>query len=85
MRSATIHPIGHHWQMMTTESPRTADAQLIACPKCNAQLAFARSNAGHVDECGFEIYRLTCKECQAPLAGIVDPADDTLLLSEIAA
>jgi hypothetical protein len=71
--------------MMTTESPMTAGAELIACPKCNAQLAFARSDAAHVDECGFEIYHLTCEECKAPLVGIVDPADDALLLSEIAA
>jgi hypothetical protein len=85
MRSATIHPIGHHWQMMTSESSRTADAQLIACPKCNARLTFTRSSAADIDECGFEIYRLECKDCGAPLAGIVDPADDTLLLSEIAA
>ena len=85
MSSATIHPVGHDWQIMTNEPPTTADAQLITCPKCSARLAFTRSSAADIDECGFEIYRLTCKECSAPLAGVVDPADDTLLLSEIAA
>jgi hypothetical protein len=85
MRSATIYPIGDHWLTMTGESPKTADAQLVACPKCNARLAFTRSDAADIDECGFEIYRLACHECGAPLAGVVDPADDTLLLSEIAA
>jgi hypothetical protein len=46
---------------------------------------FCRSRTPQIDACGFESYRLECKECGLPLAGIVDPFDDTLLLSEMAA
>ena len=35
-----------------------------------------------IDACGFESYRLDCRECGATLAGIVDPADDVLVLSD---
>lgn len=58
---------------------------IVACPTCNAALAFRRSSASQIDACGFESYRLECTECGAPLAGIVDPSDDTLLLTEMAA
>jgi hypothetical protein len=37
-----------------------------------------------MDECGFESYRFECKECGVALAGIVDPIDDALLLTETA-
>jgi len=70
---------------MTGESPKTADAQVIACPHCDAQFAFSRSSTPVVDECGFESYRFECRECRAALAGIVDPIDDALLLTETAA
>jgi len=59
-----------------------ASAQLSACPRCKAQLEFRRSFSPHIDDCGFESYRLKCAECGAALAGIIDPADDALLLSE---
>lgn len=36
-----------------------------------------------IDSCGFESYRFECRECGAHIAGIIDPADDTLLLSEM--
>jgi hypothetical protein len=45
-------------------------------------LTFWRSNPPQIDACGFESYRLDCPECGAALAGIIDPADDALLLSE---
>jgi C4-type Zn-finger protein len=61
-----------------------AGAQTATCPKCNAPLAFFRSYIPHIDECGFESYSLECKECGAGLAGVIDPADETLLLSETA-
>ncbi len=63
----------------TAPAPR---ALLIACPVCGAGIAFARSPVPHMDECGFESYRFECKDCGAVLAGIVDPADDALLLTE---
>lgn len=60
-------------------------AQTAACPNCAAQLMFYRSPTPTIDSCGFESYRLECQECGASLAGIIDPADDTLLLSEMPA
>jgi len=52
------------------------------CPKCHTRLNFRRSANPDIDSCGFESYRLDCPECGAALAGIIDPADDALLLSE---
>jgi len=62
----------------------TADMPAAACPGCSAQLMLRRSAAPLIDACGFESYQLACHACGAPLAGIIDPADDTLLLSEVA-
>lgn len=42
---------------------------------------FLRGDAPHIDECGFESYSLKCKECGTPLSGIIDPADELLVLS----
>src|SRR5262249_4001642 len=56
--------------------------QIVACPKCDAEFEFSRSIRPHIDECGFESYDLHCVTCSAPLHGIIDPADDKLLLSE---
>ncbi len=64
------------------EPVAASGAQLIACPLCGAGIAFDRSPIPHIDECGFESYRFECRQCGAPLACIVDPADDSLLLSE---
>ncbi len=58
---------------------------ILACPACSARLAFRRNSMSRIDACGFESYSLECKECGVPFAGIVDPFDDTLLLSEMAA
>jgi hypothetical protein len=58
--------------------------QTIACPKCNTRFVFCRSPTPFIDACGFESYTLECRECGASLAGIVDPFDDTLLVSETA-
>jgi hypothetical protein len=55
--------------------------QLVACPTCSARFMFRRSDAPHIDECGFESYSLKCKECRMPLSGIIDPADESLVLS----
>jgi hypothetical protein len=59
--------------------------QIVTCPSCGAQLTFRRSHTPHIDSCGFESYSFACSECAAPLGGIVDPCDDTLLLSELPA
>jgi hypothetical protein len=42
---------------------------------------FYRSDKPHIDECGFESYSLKCRACGSMLAGIIDPADDALLLT----
>jgi len=59
-----------------------SDVQAVSCPKCNALLTFFRTGNPHIDDCGFESYRFECKQCNTPLAGIIDPADGALLLSE---
>jgi hypothetical protein len=60
-------------------------AQPVACPGCGARFAFCRSEHPLIDACGFETYSFACKECGASLSGIVDPLDDALLITEIAA
>jgi hypothetical protein len=52
------------------------------CPKCHTRLNFRRSANPDIDSCCFESYRLDCQQCGAALAGIIDPADDALLLTE---
>jgi len=76
----------HYRPIVNATAPTAASAaQVIACPACNARLVFDRSLSPRIDACGFESYSLECKECGAPFAGIVDPFDDTLLLTEMAA
>jgi hypothetical protein len=53
----------------------------VACPKCDASLKFHRSNKPHIDECGFQSYSFKCIACGSLLVGVIDPADDTLLLT----
>jgi len=67
------------------QQPTPLGAQAVACPKCHARFAFSRSCEPFIDACGFESYALECHECGASLAGIVDPLDDALLISELAA
>ena len=42
-----------------------------------------RDATPRIDSCGFEAHSLKCWKCAAELAGIIDPLDDTLLLSKI--
>ena len=63
----------------------SADFQTVACPVCGARLMFVRHPDADIDACGFESYRFECRECHAALAGIIDPADDALLISQVAA
>ncbi len=58
------------------------DAQIVvARPTCTAQIMLYRSNNPQIDACGFESYSLECKECGAVLACIIDPVDETPLIS----
>jgi hypothetical protein len=47
------------------------------------EFEFRRTIRPHIDERGFESYDLKCVACSASLHGIIDPADDELLLSGI--
>jgi hypothetical protein len=67
---------------MCNEFATTFAQDAALCPNCHAELRFRRSLTPDIDACGFESYRLDCRECGAALAGIIDPADDVLLLSE---
>ncbi|MGD0421615.1 MAG: hypothetical protein ABSA68_18875 [Xanthobacteraceae bacterium] len=74
---------------MSGETPNAtaataAETQVIACPHCRAQLTFGRSRTPLIDACGFESYHLDCDTCGTPLGGVIDPADDALLLSALA-
>jgi hypothetical protein len=53
-----------------------------ACPQCVTQLMFSKSYPSRIDACGFETYSLNCPACAARLECLVDPADETLLLSQ---
>jgi hypothetical protein len=59
-------------------------AQAVICPLCTAQSLFWKSLTPEIDSCGFESYSLQCNGCGAQLVGIVDPADDVLLLTALA-
>jgi len=61
----------------------TPAAHVASCPQCRAGLMVVRDSLPAIDSCGFESYSLACQQCGTPLAGIVDPADDTLLLSVV--
>jgi hypothetical protein len=67
---------------MCNESATTSAHDAVLCPSCHSRLSFHRSPTPDIDACGFESYRLDCRECGAALAGIVDPADEALLLTE---
>jgi hypothetical protein len=56
--------------------------QIVACPKCHAKFRFYRSHSPEIDERGFESYSLECMRCDTRLMGILDPADNKLVLSE---
>jgi len=69
---------------MNGDQPATAwVVQVIACPECDASIAFSRDATPKIDSCGFECYSLECKECKAKLAGIIDPNEAELLLSKL--
>jgi hypothetical protein len=65
----------------TIKTSNLSKPEKVACPKCGASLVFYRSDKPHIDECGFESYSLKCRACGAMLTGIIDPADDALLVT----
>jgi hypothetical protein len=66
------------------QDTNATDCQLVACPQCSARLEFRRDAEPQIDACGFESYSFDCQTCGTPLGGIIDPADDALLLSRAA-
>jgi transcription elongation factor Elf1 len=56
-------------------------SQKVACPQCNAELLVNTNDRPAIDECGFETYDVQCGACGSMLVGIIDPADDKLLLT----
>jgi hypothetical protein len=70
-----------HLRVLSAE----ANAQTTACPNCNSRFEFCRSHTPAFDACGFESYSLQCRACGTALAGIIDPADEALLLSAVPA
>jgi hypothetical protein len=65
----------------SNKTSNLSNPKTVACPKCGAKLKFFRSDKPRIDECGFESYSLKCNACGSMLAGIIDPADDELLLT----
>jgi len=55
----------------------------VECPKCKSRFLFRRARVPHIDEQGFESYKLKCKFCRAFLEGVIDRFDGALLLSEV--
>ncbi len=69
---------------MNGDGPTTlGETKVIACPKCDTRFTFSRSPTPEIDSYGFESYSLECNECGAKLAGIIDPNEEELLLSEL--
>jgi len=69
----------------TDELMACSRAHIAACPTCTAVFTLHRSPTPHMDECGFESYTIECSQCGTTLSSIVDPTDETLLVSEVAA
>ena len=56
---------------------------VAACPKCKVSRKLLRSSIPQIDSCGFENYFLQCKSCKSPLAGVIEPMNEELLISLI--
>jgi hypothetical protein len=65
----------------TIKTSNATKSEKVACPKCDASIKFYRSDQPHIDESGFESYSFKCRACGSMLIGIIDPADDTLLVT----
>jgi hypothetical protein len=80
-RSAQVSPDARRARPFRSDDRLQEDEHhIVECPKCKAKSMFDRTC--RIDSSGFGSYSIECKECGAHLAGIVDPNDETLLLSE---
>jgi hypothetical protein len=59
---------------------QTGQTREARCPACSQPVICAEVDAAF-DSHGFESYRIDCGACETPLEGIVDPFDETLLLT----
>jgi len=76
--------MGRYRLAMSEDTPSTPlDTRAAECPNCNARLTVRADGNPLIDACGFESYRFECSQCRAVLAGIIDPADEKLLLAQI--
>jgi hypothetical protein len=57
------------------------DCWPLQCPNCQSHITIVRSLNPKIDSSGFETYGFSCGCCKSSLGGIVDPIDDTLLIS----
>jgi len=64
----------------SVEAERTTAA---ACPNCGARVVVHRIPNPNMDSSGFENYFLKCNQCREWLICIIDPYDETLLLTGI--
>jgi hypothetical protein len=53
----------------------------VPCPNCATDITVVRSLHPEIDSIGFESYLVRCGCCESVLGGIVDPIDDTFLVS----
>lgn len=69
----------------TSEEAEAERSTAASCPKCGTRIVLHRMLDPHIDSCGFENYFLKCNQCGVWLIGIIDPYDETLLLTEVGA
>ena len=65
----------------STKPASVSKTQEVASPRCRKSFQFHRSDTPNIDECGFESYSLKCNACGSALIGIIDPANDGLILT----
>jgi hypothetical protein len=53
------------------------------CSSCQSPVIISKSQTSSIDECGFESYKIKCKDCGTLLVAIIDPRDCKPLISEI--
>ena len=68
---------------MVRRTIQAYDTAIVAsCPKCKVNLKLFRSSIPQIDSSGFESYSFQCEACKSSLAGIIDPLDEELLVSQ---
>jgi hypothetical protein len=67
---------------LTGDAWETSSLSLVVeCPRCGAQLTAGRIRTATIDSCGFETHNIQCGKCDVRLVGMIDPVDDTLLVT----